>query len=289
MTNKGENCKNNGSSWPCELFSRILCGGGGQILTAEGVERRLAAILAADVVSFSRMMSLREEETLRLLNALRDELFDPRISKSGGRTIKLMGDGVLCEFSSAVAAVKCAIDIQQALSAQNNAVPDEQKIELRIGVNVGDVIVQGHDIYGHGVNIAARLESIAHPGEVLISDAVFQQVAGTEDLSFVDLGEQDLKNIPDPVRVYRVSLGQNSRSVHVDVRYLLSKPAVAVLPFTNMTGDPEQEYFSDGLTEDIVTALSHWKEFPVIARSSSFTYKGKAVDVRQVSRGVLSR
>ena len=235
------------------------------------------------------MMSLDEEDTLVRLNAFRAELFDPTVTRFGGRTIKLMGDGALCEFPSAVAAVRCASEILRGLAERNCTEPQDRALQLRIGVTVGDLIVQGQDLYGNGINIAARLESIAQPGDVLISQAAYEQVKSTEGLSFLDLGEQRLKNILEPVRVYRVTVGHAPISSSVDTRYLLSKPAVAVLPFTNLSGDPEQEYFADGLTEDLITTLSLWKEFPVIAPNSTFTYKGKAVDVRQVSRELGAR
>jgi len=250
-------------------------------------ERRLAAILATDVAGYSRLMGADEEGTLAALKAMRKSLIDPKIAEYRGRIVKTTGDGALVEFASTVDAVRCAVDIQRAMPDRNAEVPSDKKIELRIGINVGDIIVDGDDIFGDGVNVAARLESISEPGGICISDVVHQQVSGRVDAAFADLGEQSLKNIARPVRVYRLDLGPNHRSASKtpsSTPVLPDKPSIAVLAFNNMSGDPEQEYFSDGISEDIITDLSKLSELSVIARNSTFTYKGKAVDVKQVGR-----
>jgi adenylate cyclase len=245
------------------------------------VERRLAAILAADVAGYSRLMGIGEEATLAALKACRRELIDPKIAEYRGRIVKTTGDGALVEFPSAVDAVRCAIEIQRAMAARNATIPEDRRIEFRIGINVGDIIIDEGDIYGDGVNIAARVESLASPGEICLSDNAYQQIKGKLAFDVSDLGEQHLKNIAQPVRVYGVRLdGTPERPALV----LPDKPSIAVLPFLNMSGDPEQEYFADGISEDIITGLSKLRWFFVIARNSSFTYKGKAVDVKRVSR-----
>jgi adenylate cyclase len=244
-------------------------------------ERRLAAILAADVAGYSRLMGTDEEATLAALMACRHELIDPKIAEYRGRIVKTTGDGVLVEFPSAVDAVRCAIEIQRAMAARSVAIPEDRRVEFRIGINVGDIIIDGGDIYGDGVNIAARVESLASPGEICLSDNAYQQIKGKLAFDVSDLGEQHLKNIAQPVRVYGVRLdGTPERPALV----LPDKPSIAVLPFQNMSGDPEQGYFADGISEDIITGLSKLRWFFVIARNSSFTYKGKAVDVKRVSR-----
>jgi adenylate cyclase len=254
------------------------------------VERRLAAILAADVVGYSRLMGGDEEGTLNVLKALRQSLMDPKIVENRGRIVKTTGDGILVEFASTVDAVRCAIGIQRAMPAHNADLSPDKKIEFRIGINVGDIIVEGDDIFGDGVNVAARLESISEAGGICISDVVHQQVNGRVDARFADLGEQSLKNIARPVRAYRIALDDKRpstaalTSAAVNISALPDKPSIAVLAFTNMSGDPEQEYFSDGISEDIITDLSKLSELHVIARNSSFTYKGKPVDVKQVGR-----
>ena len=245
------------------------------------VERRLAAILAADVAGYSRLMGSDEEGTLAALKACRHELIDPKIAEYRGRTVKTTGDGALVEFPSAVDAIRCAIEIQRAMAARNAAIPEDRRVEFRIGINVGDIIIDGGDIYGDGVNIAARVESLSSPGEICLSDNAYQQIKGKLAFDVSDLGEQHLKNIAQPVRVYGVRLdGTPERPALV----LPDKPSIAVLPFQNMSGDPEQEYFADGISEDIITGLSKLRWFFVIARNSSFTYKGKAVDVKRISR-----
>src|SRR5262249_19595034 len=202
-----------------------------------------------------------------------------------GRVVKLMGDGVLVEFGSAVEAVECAVQLQMGMEAANAAIPEERRIRLRIGINLGDVMVEGGDLYGDGVNIAARLEALAEPGSVVVSRTVFNHVRGKAKLGFDDLGEQQLKNIAEPVRLYRLRPDGNGAATKVPpVLALPDKPSIAVLPFENMSGDPEQEYFADGMVEEIITALSRFRNIFVIARNSSFTYKGRSVDVKQVGR-----
>jgi len=249
--------------------------------------RRLAAILAADVAGYSRLMGVDEEGTLERLKALRREVVDPKIAEHYGRIVKTTGDGVLVEFASVVDAVRCAVAVQQAMLERNTEVVADNRIELRIGINLGDVIVEGDDLYGDGVNIAARIEALAEPGGVFVSNTVHDHVRDRLPLAFEDLGEQQVKNIARPVRVYRVrDVGgaANSPSAFQPALPLPDKPSIAVLPFQNISGDPEQEYFADGMVEEIITALSRIRWLFVIARNSSFTYKGKAVDVKQVGR-----
>jgi adenylate cyclase len=252
------------------------------------MERRLTAILAADVAGYSRLMGADESGTLDALDALQRDFINPKISEHQGRTVKLTGDGMLVEFPSVVNAVACATDIQRGMRNRNAGVPPDQRIELRIGVNVGDVIVQGQDIFGDGVNVAARLEGIAAPGGIMISGSVRDHIGNRLDLAFEDMGEQTLKNIERPIRVYRVHLdtpaAPGTRDKKATQPEQVEKPAIAVLPFNNMSGDPEQEYFSDGITEDIITDLSKVSGLLVIARNTAFTYKGKAVKVQQVAQ-----
>jgi len=251
------------------------------------VERRLAAILAADVVGYSRLMGEDESGTLERLKSLRKELVQPRITERKGRIVKLLGDGLLAEFPSAVEAVQCAIDIQRAMMGREADFPDERRIKLRIGVNLGDIIIEGSDIYGDGVNVAARLEGLSEPGGLCISDMVYQNVLGRRDSIFEDLGEQALKNIKRKVHVWKWSgESHNDPSEGSQAPGTLpfpDKPSIAVLPFANMSGDPEQEYFADGITEDIITELSKFRTLFVIARNSSFAFKGRALDVKQIS------
>ena len=252
--------------------------------------RRLAAILAADVAGYSRLMGADEEGTLNRLRSIRAELIDPKITENRGRIVKTTGDGLLVEFSSVVDALRCATQWQDAMRKQSAGISDDDRIEFRIGVHQGDIVVEDDDIFGDGVNIAARLEGLAEPGGICVSARVQEDVAGRIDLTFDDLGEQSLKNISRPVRVYRVHLdGVKDRPTmeQVDASPYLplpEKPSIAVLPFQNMSGDPEQEYFVDGMVEEIITALSHIRWLFVVARNSSFTYKGQAVDVKQVGR-----
>jgi TolB-like protein len=247
--------------------------------------RRLAAILAADVVGYSRLMGADEEGTLERLKALRRELLDPRIAGHHGRIVKTTGDGMLVEFASVVDAVRCAFEMQHAMSKRNVSVISDERIEFRIGINLGDVIVEGDDLYGDGVNIAARIEALADPGGVFVSNTVHDQVRDRLPFVFEDLGEQQVKNIARPVQVYRVRNAAATRATSAQPALPLpDKPSIAVLPFANMSGDPEQEYFADGMVEEIITALSRIRWFFVIARNSSFTYKGQAIDVKQVGR-----
>jgi TolB-like protein/class 3 adenylate cyclase len=245
------------------------------------VERRLAAILAADVAGYSRLMGIDEEGTLASLKAHRRDLVDPKIAEHRGRIVKTTGDGALVEFGSAVDAVRCAMEIQRVMAERNVSMPEDHRIEFRIGINVGDIIVDSGDIYGDGVNIAARVEALASPGAICLSDNAYQQIKGKLVVDVSDMGEQQLKNITQPIRVYRVRLDEKIAGA---TPALPDKPSIAVLPFNNMSGDPEQEYFADGMVEDIITALSRFRHLFVIARNSSFTYKGRAVDIKQVGR-----
>jgi adenylate cyclase len=246
--------------------------------------RRLAAILAADVAGYSRLMGADEEGTLERLKALRRDLVDPKIAEHRGRIVKTTGDGLLVEFASVVDAVRCAVEVQQAMPERDAVVVADDRIELRIGINLGDVIVEGDDLYGDGVNIAARIEALADAGGVFVSNTVHDHVRDRLPFDFEDLGEQQVKNISRPVRVYRVQLGEARRAAPASGLALPDKPSIAVLPFANMSGDPEQEYFADGMVEEIITALSRIRWLFVIARNSTFTYKGQAVDVKQVGR-----
>src|SRR5271169_1472913 len=253
--------------------------------------RRLAAILAADVAGYSRLMGADEEGTLERLKALRRELLDPKIAEHHGRIVKTTGDGLLVEFASVVDAVRCAGAVQQAMPERDTGVAADSRIELRIGINLGDVIVEGDDLYGDGVNIAARIEALADAGGVFVSNTVHDHVRDRLPFVFEDLGEQQVKNIARPVRVYRVR-DVDAKSLSAPAQPTLplpDKPSIAVLPFANMSGDPEQEYFADGMVEEITTAISRLPWLFVIARNSSFTYKGHMVDVKQVGRelGVL--
>ncbi len=249
---------------------------------AERIERRLAAIFAADVAGYSRLMSQDELGTLRALTAHR-EVIDQFIAEHGGRIANTAGDSVLAEFPSVIGAVQCAVAAQKKLAEMNAGVADDRALMFRIGVHVGDVLVRGGDLLGDGVNVAARLQQMADPGGVLVSEDVQRQVVGKLALAFEDLGDQALKNIAQPVRAYALAGAAPVRNEPKPLP-LPDKPSIAVLPFTNMSGDPEQEYFADGVVEDIITALSRIRWLFVIARNSSFTYKGKAVDVRQVGR-----
>jgi TolB-like protein/class 3 adenylate cyclase len=259
-------------------------------LTAERVDRRLAAVLAADVAGYSRLMAADEEGTLARLKAVRKSLVDPTIAKHRGRIVKTTGDGMLVEFASAVDAVRGAVEIQRGVAEQNASIPQDQRIEFRVGIHVGDIIVDDNDIFGEGVNVAARLESIADAGGVCISNDAYRQVRGKVEIVCDDMGPQPLKNIAEPMKAWRVRLTVQSSSVvrstgnNPQALPLPDKPSIAVLPFQNMSGDPEQEYFVDGMVEDIITALSRFKSLFVIARNSSFTYKGNPVDIKQVGR-----
>ena len=293
------------------------------------MERRLAAILVADVVGYSRLIRADEEGTIAALKTLRADLIDPKLAEHNGRIVKLMGDGMLAEFASVVDAVRTAVEIQAAVTKHNAGLPEDKRIEFRVGVNLGDVVIDGDDIYGDGVNVASRLEGLAEPGGICVSDKVYEEVRDRTDLAFEDLGEQEVKNIDRPVRVFRVLLdGEAGTSPRVSTAKkksakswpavaalvlvaaflgggawwwqsqqpdftladpakmafpLPDKPSIAVLPFDNMSGDPEQEYFADGMTDDLITDLSKVSGLFVIARNSVFTYKGRPVNVRQVA------
>lgn len=254
----------------------------------ERVQRRLAAILAADMVGYSRLMGADEEGTIARQRSHRAELIDPAIANRGGRIVKTMGDGLLVEFPSVVDAVKCALTVQAEMLKRESGVPDDKSIRYRIGINLGDIVIEGDDILGDGVNIAARLEGLAQPGGICVTDSVYRSVRGKIEADFENLGEQQFKNIADAVHVWRwapleavpsLTAGQATNE-----QVLPDKPSIAVMPFTNMSGDAEQEYFADGMAEDIITELSRMPWFFVIARNSSFTYKGQAVDVKQVGK-----
>jgi adenylate cyclase len=251
-------------------------------MAEDRVQRRLAAILAADVVGYSRLMELDEMGTLGALKARRRDIFGPLVAQHQGRVFKVTGDGIMVEFASAVNAVQCAIDLQQAMAAAARDQPADRRIVLRIGINLGDIVVESGDLYGDGVNIAARLENAADPGGIFVSGTAYDQVRNKTEAAFEELGEQSLKNIGAPVRVYRVAgtprLLQTTASAPTD------KPSIAVLPFISMSGDAEQQYFGDGITEDIITELARFRNLHVLARNSSFRYRGQDVDVARVGR-----
>jgi adenylate cyclase len=247
--------------------------------------RRLAAILAADVAGYSRLIGTDEGGTLQALKVIRAELIDPTIAAHNGRLVKTTGDGLLVEFGSVVDALQCATEIQAGMAERNTTVPNDRRIEFRIGINVGDIVVEDGDIFGDGVNVAARLEGLADPGGICVSARVQEDAAGKLDLAFEGLGEQALKNIARPIRAYRIAIGAVSATAQEAPALVLpDKPSIAVLPFANMSADPEQEYFADGMVEEIITALSRIRWLFVIARNSTFTYKGQAIDVKRVGR-----
>jgi adenylate cyclase len=251
------------------------------------MERRLSAIMAADVVGYSRLMSVNEVGTLTALKDHRAQLIDPKIAQHQGRIVKLTGDGMLVEFPSVVNAVECATTIQREMRSRNADVPEDRRIEFRVGINLGDVIVEDDDIFGDGVNVASRIEGVAKPGGVAVSSAVRDNIGNKLDLVFEDTGEQELKNIGFPVRVYDIAIISAPVSADADAdddaELNGEKPSIAVLPFNNMSGDPEQEYFSDGITEDIITDLSKVSSLFVIGRNTSFTYKGRSVELPEVA------
>lgn len=260
-------------------------------MPSERVERRLAAVLAADVAGYSSLMGRDEERTLALLKKIRGTVVDPTIATYRGRIVKTTGDGMLVEFASAVDATRCAIDVQQAMAGQNAAAPQDLRIEFRIGIHVGDIIVDDNDIFGDGVNIAARLEGIAEPGGVCVSDDAHRQIRGKVELAFNDIGEQGLKNIAEPMRVWRVrianevaSVSQSSPTQPSQILALPDKPSIVVLPFDNMSSEAGQDYLADGIVEAITAALSCIRSFFVIARSSAFTYKGRATNARDIGK-----
>ena len=256
-------------------------------MSSEHVERRLAAILAADVVGSCRLIGIDEEGTLAQLKALRKTLFDPKIAEHHGRVVKNTGDGALVEFASPVDAVRCADEIQRGMAEQNANVPQDKRIEFRIGIHVGDIIIGDDDIFGDGVNIAARLETLAEPGGILVSGTAYDYVRNKVKVGFDDIGAHTLKNIAEPVRAYRVS-GTPTVAMTAD-RAATDKPSIAVLPFDNMSGGEEQQYFGDGISDDIITELSRFRQLRVVARNSSFQFRGPNVDVARVGRelGIL--
>jgi TolB-like protein/class 3 adenylate cyclase len=274
------------------LYEHSISRAPGGILSSEPVERRLAAILAADVAGSCRLIGIDEAGTLAQLKALRKTLFDPKIAEHHGRVVKNTGDGALVEFASVVDAVRCADEIQRGVAEQNIDVPQDKRIELRIGIHVGDIIIDENDIFGDAVNIAVRLEGIAEPGGVCISDDAQRQVRGKVDIAFDDMGSQSLKNIADPMRAWRARLGDHARAAEpakaaIKTAQLLAlpdKPSIAVLSFQNMSDDPGQEHFTDGIVEEIITGLSRMRWLSVVARNSSFVYRGRSVDVKQIGR-----
>ena len=263
----------------------------------ERVERRLTAILAADVASYSRLMGADEEGTLAQLKSHRTVLIDPKIGEHRGRIVKTTGDGMLVEFASVVDAVRCAVDIQRGMVDRNAEEPQDKRIEFRMGINVGDIIIDGGDIFGDGVNVAARLEGIADPGGICVSARVQEDAVGRLEIGFEDMGERTLKNIARPMRLYRIILDSSKTNATATQRDTVGvilprfgdRPAFAVLPFNNMSGDSEQEYFADGISEDLITSIASWCRFPVIARNSSFAYKGRSIDIKQVGQELGAR
>jgi adenylate cyclase len=254
-------------------------------LSAAASTRRLAAILAADIAGYSWLMDADEEGTLARLKALHVELIDPTIAAHNGRLVKTTGDGLLVEFGSVLDALQCAIEVQAGMAQRNAGAPADKRIEYRIGINMGDIVVEDGDIFGDGVNVAARLEGLAAPGGICVSARVQEDAVGKLDLAFEDMGEQALKNIARPVTAYRIANGSVSATTQQTPALALpDKPSVAVLPFTNMSADPEQEFFADGIAEDVITALSRYPSLFVIARNSCFTYKGRAVNVKEIGR-----
>jgi adenylate cyclase len=261
-------------------------------MAEERLQRRLAAILSADVVGYSRLMGIDEAGTLARLKAMRRDLFNPLIAAYSGRTFKLMGDGALVEFGSAVDAVTCAIEVQKKVQERNAGSPEDARIQFRIGINVGDIIVDGDDIYGDGVNVAARIQALADPGGIYISRSAADQVRDKVPIKIETRGEQTVKNIARPIEVFCIiaeDIDATARATHksesrVQSPIVADKPAIAVLPFVNMSGEPEQEFFADGITEDILTELSRFRELLVISRNSVFAYKGKAINVQKVAK-----
>src|SRR5215469_16751091 len=249
----------------------------------ERAQRRLAAILAADVAGYSRLMGADEEGTLAQLKAHRRDLIDPKIAEHRGRIVKTTGDGLLAEFASVVDALRCAVEVQRGMAECNSSVPPEQRIEFRLGINVGDIVIEGGDIYGDGVNVAARLETLAEPGGICVSSRVQEDARGKLDVAFDELGERRLKNIAWPVRVCRVRLDTKAGTLQPALPFP-DRPSIAVLPFTNMSGDPEQQYFGDGVVEDIIAELSRFRSLFVIARNSSFAFHGEAIDLGEIAR-----
>jgi adenylate cyclase len=255
------------------------------LVTNERAERRLAAILAADMVGFSRLMEADESGTLARQKALRAELIDPEIESHKGRIVKTTGDGLLIEFASVIDAAECAVTMQRALAVCEPDVPADKRMQYRMGLNLGDIVIDGDDIFGDGVNVAARLESLADPGGLCISGIVHDAIAGKLDLNFEDLGEKEVKNISTPVRTFALRLDGPTVAAPV-VDSASEQLSVAVLPFENMSDDPEQEFFVDGLTEDLITELSRFKDLFVISRTSMFTYKGKQQKIGDIATAI---
>jgi TolB-like protein len=252
----------------------------GRAMTNMRVERRLAAILAADIVGYSRLVEADETRTLAEIRRVRADLFDPLVAEYRGRIVKLMGDGAMLEFGSVVEAVSFAVALQTGMTSDQAAVEPERRIVFRVGINLGDVVVEGDDLYGDGVNVAARLESLADPGGICIAENVRKQLAGKTSVEFEDAGERNLKNIAEPVRVFRwATAARTERPLKPP-----EKPSIAVLPFDNMSGQPDDTYFSDGITEDIITGLARFRSLFVIARNSSFAFRGKPVDMAEIGR-----
>ncbi|CAN5398979.1 adenylate/guanylate cyclase domain-containing protein [soil metagenome] len=249
------------------------------------MSRRLAAILVADVVGYSRLIEADEADTLAALKVRRKAIVEPLVHAHSGRIVKFMGDGVLVEFASAVNAVSCAVDIQRRMEEANAGLTDNRRISLRIGINLGDVVVEGSDLFGDGINVAARLEALAEPGGICVSDTVQRQVKGKISEAFQDLGEQKLKNISEPIRAYRI----DRKAAVALVTPYADKPSIAVLPFTNMSGDSQQAYYADGITEDIITELSRFSSLLVIARNSSFQYRDRALDMKKIGQELGAR
>ena len=260
---------------------------------SERTQRRLAAIVSADVVGYSRLVGADETGTLAALRAHRNEMIDPKIAEHGGRIVKSMGDGLLLEFASVVDAAQCAIAVQQGMTERNRNVDDDRRIVFRFGINLGDIVIDGEDILGDGVNVAARLQETSAPGGLALSGLAYESLGSLVNAAFEDSGQQEFKNIARPVQVWRWSPDRPATRPAVDPTAqpvaVADKPAIAVLPFTNMSADPEQEYFADGIAEDIITGLSRFRNFLVIARNTTFTYKGQAVDVAKVSRDLHAR
>jgi adenylate cyclase len=265
----------------------------GEPVSSERLERRLAAVVAADVAAYGRLMRLNDERTLTDLKNARRTLILPAVTAHRGRVVKTVSDEMLVEFPSAVDAAQCAVEVQRGMAARNVAVPENERIEFRIGIHLGDVMIDENDLFGDGVNIAARLEKLAEPGGICISDDAHRQIRGKVNAVFDDLGVQTLKNITEPMRAWRIRIGGEAAPAPAPAKgpatsvrpvALPDMPSIAVLPFQNMSGDPEQEYFADGMVEEIITALSRFKSLFVIARNSSFTYKSKSVDIKQVGR-----
>jgi adenylate cyclase len=248
------------------------------------LERRLAAILAADAVGYSLLMNTDEEGTLAAFKALRRELFDPKTAEHHGRIFKLTGDGALVEFASAVDAARCALDMQRSMAERNSSIPENRRIAFRIGINVGEIIVDEGDIYGDGVNIASRLEALASPGGICMSENAYNQIRGKLAIDVTNMGHQQLKNIAQPIAVYSVRTGELPAPPSSQ-----AKPTIAVVPFQNMSEEPDRQHFADGLCEDIITEMSRFSGLSVIARNSSFQYRDKSIDVRQVGRELGAR